>query len=79
METEWKLLTRVIQTSTGKEISATYSKNISMNPYIEYRMLIEDGKYTIREHYGEIIQQGRLGESGVPVSLSRRRSWVQIP
>lgn len=27
----------------------------------------------------EIIKTGRLGESGVPASLSRKRSWVQIP
>lgn len=35
-------------------------------------------KVTSREIL-EIIKNGRLGESGVPASLSRKRSWVQIP
>ena len=35
-------------------------------------------KVTTREIL-EIIKTGRLGESGVPASLSRKRSWVQIP
>ena len=54
----WKHLVSFHDYETGKEISSVYRKNLSMNPYRELRAKFENGTYTIREHYGDIISTG---------------------